>query len=54
MVLYIHPFLKEILLKGVSLLNNSELILKLVEMLIESEKKNEQKSSDIQNNQEKD
>ena len=34
-------------------MSNAELILKLVEMLIESEKKQWQQSSDIQNYQEK-
>ena len=40
-------------MKGGKRMSNAELILKLVEMLIESEKKQWQQSSDIQNYQEK-
>lgn len=41
-------FLKEIFLKGARLVNNAELILKLVEMLLESEKKKEEKTANEQ------
>jgi len=47
-------FLKENFLKGVKLMTNAELILKLVEMLLESEKKQVAKTADVQEYQARD